>query len=176
MRIAPRIVIALALIGTAPMATEHNATAQEQGIVSIAAGQSLGVDALRQWDATVTGMEHAGNLAVMSRRSDAYAEGRTHEYLAQYHAGIPVHGGGVSRQLDPGGATVSLFGHLAPADRRGYDAASVRGRGRRASRSDARRKVRRRPPTASEHTAPAGRILQTVQSWKSQIRKPRTSE
>ena len=114
MRIAPRIVIALALIGTAPMATEHNATAQEQGIVSIAAGQSLGVDALRQWDATVTGMEHAGNLAVMSRRSDAYAEGRTHEYLAQYHAGIPVHGGGVSRQLDPGGATVSLFGTLHP--------------------------------------------------------------
>ena len=38
MRIAPRIVIALALIGTAPMATEHNATAQEQDIVSIAAG------------------------------------------------------------------------------------------------------------------------------------------
>ena len=114
MRIAPRIVIALALIGTAPMATEHNATAQERDIVSIAAGQSLGVDALRQWDATVSGMEHAGNLVVMSRRSDAYAEGRTHEYLAQYHAGIPVHGGGVSRQLDPGGATVSLFGTLHP--------------------------------------------------------------
>ena len=129
MRIAPRIVIALALIGTAPMATEHNATAQERDIVSIAAGQSLGVDALRQWDATVSGMEHAGNLVVMSRRSDAYAEGRTHEYLAQYHAGIPVHGGGVSRQLDPGGATVSLFGTLHPPDRRGYDAASVRGRG-----------------------------------------------
>ena len=114
MRIAPRIVIALALIGTAPMATEHNATAQEQDIVSSAAGESLGVDALRQWDATVSGMEHAGNLVVMSRRSDAYAEGRTHEYLAQYHAGIPVHGGGVSRQLDPGGATVSLFGTLHP--------------------------------------------------------------
>ena len=87
---------------------------QEQDIVSIAAGQSLGVDTLRQWDATVSGMEHAGNLVVMSRQSDAYAEGRTHEYLAQYHAGIPVHGGGVSRQLDPGGATVSLFGTLHP--------------------------------------------------------------
>ncbi len=112
MRTAPRIVIALALIGIALMATEHDATAQELDIVSIAAGQSLGLDALRRWDATAHGMESTGNLVVMSRRSDASQEGRTHEYLAQYHAGIPVHGGGVSRQLDPGGVTVSLFGTL----------------------------------------------------------------
>ena len=94
------------------MATEHDATAQELDIVSIAAGQSLGLDALRRWDATVHGMESTGNLVVMSRRSNASQEGRTHEYLAQYHAGIPVHGGGVSRQLDPDGVTVSLFGTL----------------------------------------------------------------
>ena len=112
MRTAPRIVIALALIGIALMATEHDAAAQELDIVSIAAGQSLGPDALRRWDATVHGMERTGNLVVMSRRSDDSREGRTHEYLAQYHAGIPVHGGGVSRQLDPGGVTVSLFGTL----------------------------------------------------------------
>jgi hypothetical protein len=99
MRTAPRIVIALALIGIALMATEHDATAQELDIVSIAAGHSLGLDALRRWDATVHGMESTGNLVVMSRRSDASQEGRTHEYLTQYHAGIPVHGGGVSRQL-----------------------------------------------------------------------------
>ena len=112
MRVAPRIFIALALIGIALMATEHDATAQELDIISIAAGQSLGLDALRRWDATVHGMESTGNLVVMSRRSDASQEGRTHEYLAQYHAGIPVHGGGVSRQLDPDGVTVSLFGTL----------------------------------------------------------------
>ena len=112
MRIAPRIVIALALIGIALTATEHDAKAQELDIVSIAAGQTLGLDALRQWNATVYGMERTGNLAVMSRRSDAYLEGRTHEYLTQYHAGIPVHGGGVSRQLDASGVTVSLFGAL----------------------------------------------------------------
>ena len=112
MRIAPRIVIALALIGIALMATEHDATAQELDIVSIAAGQAMGPGALRRWDATVHGMERAGNLVIMSRRSDAYLEGRTHEYLAQYYAGIPVHGGGVSRQLDDSGLTVSLFGTL----------------------------------------------------------------
>ena len=94
------------------MATEHDATAQELDIVSIVAGQSLGLDALRRWDATIHGMESTGNLVVMSRRSDASQEGRTHEYLTQYYAGIPVHGGGVSRQLNPGGVTVSLFGTL----------------------------------------------------------------
>ncbi len=112
MRIAPRIVIALALIGIALMATGHDATAQELDVVSIAAGQALGLDALRRWDATVYGMERTGELVVMSRRSDASLESRTHEYLAQYHAGIPVHGGGVSRQLDGSGVTVSLFGTL----------------------------------------------------------------
>ena len=48
----------------------------------------------------------------MSRLNDASLEGRTHEYLAQYHAGVPVHGAGVSRQLDAAGVTVSLFGTL----------------------------------------------------------------
>ena len=112
MRIAPRIVIALGLIGIALMATGHDATAQELDVVSIAAGQALGLDALRRWDATVYGKERSGELVVMSRRSDASLESRTHEYLAQYHAGIPVHGGGVSRQLDASGVTVSLFGAL----------------------------------------------------------------
>ena len=86
------------------MATGHDATAQELDVVSIAAGQALGLDALRRWDATVYGMERTGELVVMSRRSDASLESSTHEYLAQYHAGIPVHGGGVSRQLDGSGA------------------------------------------------------------------------
>ena len=112
MRVAPRIFIALALIGFALMATGHAATAQELDVVSIAAGQALGLDALQRWDATVYGIERTGELVVMSRRSDASLESRTHEYLAQYHAGIPVHGGGVSRQLDGSGVTVSLFGTL----------------------------------------------------------------
>ena len=81
MRVAPRIFIALALIGFALMATGHDATAQELDVVSIAAGQALGLDALQRWDATVYGMERTSELVVMSRRSDASLESRTHEYL-----------------------------------------------------------------------------------------------
>ena len=57
-------------------------------------------------------MVRTGDLIVMSRLSDASAEGRTHEYLAQHYAGIPVLGAGVSRQFDGSGVTVSLFGTL----------------------------------------------------------------
>ena len=112
MRTAPRLAIAAALAGVALMATEQDAAAQESAVLSISAGQALGVDELRQWDVTVDGMARTGELVVMSRLGDASLEGRTHEYLAQYFAGIPVFGGGVSRQLDAGGVTVSLFGTL----------------------------------------------------------------
>ena len=112
MRTAPRLAIALALIGVALMATEQDAASQESAVLSISAGQAAGVDELRRWDATVDGMARTGELVVMSRLGDASLEGRAHEYLAQHHAGIPVYGGGVSRQLDAGGVTVSLFGTL----------------------------------------------------------------
>lgn len=110
MRTAPRLVIAAALVGVALMG--RHAASQQSGEVAVAAGQAVDIDALRQWDATVDGMARAGNLAVTSRLDDASIEGRTHEFLAQYHGGIPVFGGGVSRQLDAGGVTVSLFGTL----------------------------------------------------------------
>ena len=112
MRTAPRLAIASALIGAALMAMEQDAASRESAMLSVAAGQAAGVDELRQWDATVDGMARTGELVVMSRLGDASAEGRAQEYLAQYFAGIPVFGGGVSRQLDAAGVTVSLFGTL----------------------------------------------------------------
>ena len=112
MSTAPRLAIALALIGAALLVTEQDATSQESAVLSIAAGQAAGVDELRQWDATVDSLARTGDLVVMSRLGDASIEGRTHEYLAQYFAGVPVFGGGVSRQLDAAGVTVSLFGTL----------------------------------------------------------------
>ena len=81
------------------------------GAVSIAAGPA-DLDALRQWDATVDDMARTGRLVAVSRVNDPSLEGRTHDYLAQYHAGVPVRGAGVSRQLDRSGVTVSLFGTL----------------------------------------------------------------
>ena len=109
---AGRTCLASAFLGVALMASEQDAASQESAVLSISAGQAAGVDELRQWDATVDGMARTGEIVVMSRLGDASLEGRTHEYLAQYFAGIPVFGGGVSRQLDAGGVTVSLFGTL----------------------------------------------------------------
>ena len=63
--------------------------------------------------ATIDAMVQVGELAVVSRRADRYLSDRTHEYLAQYVNGIPVHGGGISRQR-ANGATVSVFGRLHP--------------------------------------------------------------
>ena len=94
------------------MATGWEATSQESGAVSVMAGHAVDLDALRQWDATVDGMARTDDLVAKSRLHDPSLEGRTHEYLAQYFAGVPVFGGGISRQLDGTGVTVSLFGTL----------------------------------------------------------------
>jgi Zn-dependent metalloprotease len=99
-------------MGIALLTTAQYARAQESGMLSIVAGRAAGMDELRRWDAAVDGMARTGDLVVMSHIGDAALEGRTHEYLAQYFAGIPVFGGGVSRQLDEAGVTVSLFGTL----------------------------------------------------------------
>ena len=80
--------------------------------MSISAGHATDIDALRHWDATVDGMARSGDLVALPGIDDRSSAGRTHEYLAQYFAGVPVFGGGVSRQLDAGGVTVSLFGTL----------------------------------------------------------------
>ncbi len=122
MTTAPRLAIASALIGAALLTTEQDAafqaqesaTSQESAVLSIFAGQASGVDELRQWDATVDGLTRTGDLVVMSRLADASLEGRTHEYLGQHYAGVPVFGGGVSRQFDAAGVTASLFGTLYP--------------------------------------------------------------
>ena len=112
MRTAPRLVVASAFTGIAILAGGRDAATQQPGVVSVAAGHAVSVDALRRWDATVDRMAQTGDLVVVSRLGDRTLEDRTHEYLAQTFAGIPVHGGGISRQLDTAGVTVSLFGTL----------------------------------------------------------------
>ncbi len=61
--------------------------------------------------ATVDAMTRAGDLVVVSRRVDRLLPDRIHEYLAQHLDGVPVHGGGVSRQMRSN-ETVSLFGRI----------------------------------------------------------------
>ena len=114
MRTAPRVVMASVLTGLVIiMSTSQDVGSQppSPGSVAVAAGYGTNIDALRQWDAAVDRMTQTGDLVVLSRRGDRALAGHTHEYLAQVVAGIPVHGGGMTRQLDRG-MTVSLFGTL----------------------------------------------------------------
>ena len=112
MHTAPRVVMVSALAGVVILGTGRPAASQlSPGEVSVAAGYSTNVDELRQWDATLDGMTRTGELVVVSRQADRTLPGRSHEYLAQFHEGVQVHGAGVSRQLDQG-VTVSLFGTL----------------------------------------------------------------
>ena len=64
---------------------------------------------LRQWNDRVDRMIQGGDLRVRQIREDTLIRGRTHERLSQYHDGLPVFGGDVTRQTD-GGLTLSIFG------------------------------------------------------------------
>lgn len=66
---------------------------------------------LRLFDELVDALARNDELVMASRTPDRYLPGRVHEGFMQYHGGVPVVGGGISRQL-AGGATVSIFGTL----------------------------------------------------------------
>ena len=90
----------------------QDAAAQQPGAVSVTTGHDTSGDTLRQLDETVGRLTRTGDLVVASRLNDRTLPGRAHEYLAQAIAGVPVLGGGISRQLDAAGVTVSLLGTL----------------------------------------------------------------
>jgi len=64
---------------------------------------------VRSWDSTIDRMVRTRELVVLGSRPDPDLDGRRHETLAQFHQGIPVYGGTLSRQTDGGGA-VSIIG------------------------------------------------------------------
>ena len=88
-----------AVMGISLTVTGRDVISQESAVATISVGYAADLEALRRWDATVDGMARTGGLVAVSRVDDRSVEGHTHEYLAQYFGGIPVHGGGVSRQL-----------------------------------------------------------------------------
>ena len=69
------------------------------------------ISELRRADEMVDAMTRADELLLVSRTPDRYLSERVHEGFLQYHEGVPVVGGGVSRQL-AGGVSVSIFGTL----------------------------------------------------------------
>ena len=109
---AARIFLPPFLAGVALVATGQDATSQEPGgAVSLSAGYATSIAELQQWDAEIDAMVRIDDLVEMSLLEDERLPGREHQYVAQFFQGVPVFGGGVSRQLDRG-VTVSLFGTL----------------------------------------------------------------
>ena len=105
----------LALIQTVAavaLLTAGQAATQGTSAVSVTVGPATSFDALRRWDEVVDQMRRTGDLVVASRLTARPVPGRAPEYLAQVIDGVPVVGGGVSRQLDAAGVTVSLLGTL----------------------------------------------------------------
>lgn len=103
----------VSVLGAVALAsTGQKATSQELGgVVSLSVGHATGVDELRRWDATIDSLTRTGDLVEMSLLEDERLPGREHQYVAQFFQGVPVFGGGVSRQFERG-VTVSLFGTL----------------------------------------------------------------
>ena len=90
----------------------ESAAQAPRGAMPVAATSvTTGLTELRQLDALVETMVGAGELLVRTRNADRQLAGRVHESAMQYHRGVPVYGGGITRQL-AGGATVSIFGTI----------------------------------------------------------------
>jgi Zn-dependent metalloprotease len=62
-------------------------------------------------DARIAGMLATGELVRSYSAADPQDPNRTHEYFTQRHLGVPVFGGGVSRQR-AGDRTISVFGTI----------------------------------------------------------------
>jgi Zn-dependent metalloprotease len=94
------------------MPAEPTAQAQERGTVTtVAIGAGSSRDAAAALEQRVTEMRRTGELVRVSDAPDPLAPNRRHEYLAQFHQGVRVQGGGLTRQLI-GTELVSSFGTL----------------------------------------------------------------
>ncbi len=105
-RLTTGVTIAALLILLRPV----SAVAQRhQGLVSISAQSTLSVSEFRELDALVDRMIRENELVLRFASDDRSVPDRRHERFSQYFRGVPVFGGGLSRQT-AGGMTVSVFG------------------------------------------------------------------
>jgi Zn-dependent metalloprotease len=102
---AGRWLALFALIVWPVLATGQNSAARS---ITISATEAA---TLRQWDSAVDRMIRSSELQVAHTEEDTLVPGRTHERLTQVYQGVPVYGGGLTRQTS-GGLTVSLFGTM----------------------------------------------------------------
>ena len=114
--------------GGAVSSTQATAVVQTgRADIAVTAANPAG---LRQWNDRVNRMIQDGDLRVRQILEDTLIPGRTQERLSQYHEGLPVFGGDITRQTD-GGLTLSIFGtaytdiDLDPTPRLSADEAKV---------------------------------------------------
>ena len=110
---AARVVLPVAL--GALLLWMPSAVAQGRRPVSSLNPSTIGE--LRAQDATITRMLRARDLRMRASRADALVPGRRIERADQYHRGVRVFGGDITRQL-AGGQVISVFGTL-------YDGISI---------------------------------------------------
>ena len=101
----------LALIVAAGLLLKGPAHAQEPAPRRVLVPRSLGE--LRAADARMRQMLRGGELRVRQVQADDMVDGRTIERADQYHQGVRVWGGALTRQM-ANGVTVSIFGTIYP--------------------------------------------------------------
>ena len=87
------------------------------GAMAVAAVDAQGV---RTWDESIDSWLRTGEVQRTRVVTDTIVSGRTHEHLSQYHRGVPVFGGALTRQQAEG-LTLSVFGTVY----RGIDVGTV---------------------------------------------------
>jgi thermolysin len=101
------IVVTLVLVAWHPFSSHRAAHAQVRA-QTVAPATPADV---RDWDNTANRMLRSRELQLRQERLDTLMPRRTVEQLDQYHRGVRVWGGNISRQLD-GPSAVSVFGVL----------------------------------------------------------------
>ena len=112
MRTLTTTALAVTLTGAGLVTVAGQEPASRLALNIMALSTTTPASELRLLDAQVDALVRADALVLASRQPDVSLAGRVHETFKQYHAGVPVYGGGISRQLANNGLTVSIFGTI----------------------------------------------------------------
>ena len=112
MRTLTTTALAVTLTGAGLITVAGQEPASRLALNIMAMSATTAASELRLIDAQVDALVRADALVLASRQPDVSLSGRVHETFQQYHAGVPVYGGGISRQLANNGLTVSIFGTI----------------------------------------------------------------
>ena len=104
------VAVTLTAAGLVTVAGQEPASRLALNIMALST--TTDVSELRLLDARVDALVRTNALVLASQQPDVSLSGRVHETFQQYHAGVPVYGGGISRQLANTGLTVSIFGTI----------------------------------------------------------------